>query len=178
MSDLVLALNGIKVGKLTLENSGAMAFQYDPSWLNQAGARAISLSLPLSPKVYRGALVFNLFDNLLPDSDVIRSRMQARFKVPTRHPFDILASVGRDCIGAIQLYPQNAVIPDVRTLTAEPLDSADIEHLLSDYQNSPLGMARDNDFRISLAGAQEKTALLWHRRSNTKAMVGQAFMMA
>ncbi|MGK0524095.1 MAG: serine/threonine-protein kinase HipA [Pseudomonadales bacterium] len=163
MSDLIVALNGIKVGMLTLENSGAMVFQYYPAWLNQAGARAISLSLPLSPKAYRGALVFNFFDNLLPDSDAIRSRMQARFKAPTSHPFDILARVGRDCIGAIQLYPQSAVIPDVRTVTAEPLDSADIEHLLGDYQNSPLGMARDSDFRISLAGAQEKTALLWHR---------------
>lgn len=165
MSDLSVALNGIEVGRLTLESSGAMAFQYYPVWLNQPGARAISLSLPLSPKTYRGALVFNFFDNLLPDSDAIRSRMQARFKAATRHPFDLLASVGRDCIGAIQLYPQNSVVPDVRTVTAEPLSAAEIEQLLGDYQNSPLGMARNNDFRISLAGAQEKTALLWHQDS-------------
>lgn len=165
MSDLNVALNGIEVGRLTLENSGAMAFQYDPAWLNQSGARAISLSLPLSPKPYRGALVFNFFDNLLPDSEAIRSRMQARFKVPTSHPFDLLASVGRDCIGAIQLYPQNSVVPDVRTVTAEPLATSEIEQLLGDYQNSPLGMARGNEFRISLAGAQEKTALLWHQDS-------------
>lgn len=165
MPDLNVALNGIEVGKLTLENSGAMAFQYYPAWLNQPGARAISLSLPLSPKIYRGALVFNFFDNLLPDSEAIRSRMQARFRVPTSHPFDLLASVGRDCIGAIQLYPQNSDVPDVRTVTAEPLATSEIEQLLGDYQNSPLGMARGNEFRISLAGAQEKTALLWHQDS-------------
>lgn len=163
MSDLIVALNSIEVGKLTLENSGAMAFQYYPDWLEKPGARAISLSLPLSPKVYRGALVFNFFDNLLPDSDAIRSRMQARFSAHTRHPFDLLGSVGRDCIGAIQLYPLDCEIPDVRTVTAEPLDTSAIEDLLSNYQNAPLGMARENDFRISLAGAQEKTALLWHQ---------------
>ncbi len=28
---------------------------------------------------------------------------------------------------------------------------------------APLGMVDDVDFRISLAGAQEKTALLWHQ---------------
>jgi len=163
MPDLIVALNGIEVGKLTLENSGAMAFQYYPAWLNQPGARAISLSLPLSPKVYRGALVFNFFDNLLPDSDAIRSRMQARFSAPTRHPFDLLGSVGRDCIGAIQLYPQDCVLPDIRAVTAESLGATAIEHLLGNYQNAPLGMARENEFRISLAGAQEKTALLWHQ---------------
>lgn len=156
MSDLVVALNGLEVGKLTLENSGAMAFQYYPDWLHKPGARAISLSLPLSSKVYRGALVFNFFDNLLPDSDAIRSRMQARFSVSTRHPFDLLGSVGRDCIGAIQLYPQDCDVSDVRTVAAEPLDASAIENLLSNYQNAPLGMARENDFRISLAGAQEK----------------------
>jgi len=95
MPDLLVALNGVEVGKLTLETSGAMVFQYSPAWQNQPGARAISLSLPLSSKAYRGALVFNFFDNLLPDSNAIRSRMQARFSSPTRHPFDLLWSVGR-----------------------------------------------------------------------------------
>lgn len=32
--------------------------------------------------------------------------------------------------------------------------------MISDYQTSPLGMNPDDDFRISIAGAQEKTALL------------------
>jgi serine/threonine-protein kinase HipA len=163
MPDLIVALNGIEVGMLTLETSGAMVFQYSPSWQNTPGARAVSLSLPLSSKAYRGAVVLNFFDNLLPDSDAIRSRMQARFSAPTRHPFDLLWNVGRDCIGAIQLYPRNCEVPDVRKVTAEPLDTTAIEYLLGNYQDAPLGMARENDFRISLAGAQEKTALLWHQ---------------
>jgi serine/threonine-protein kinase HipA len=89
--------------------------------------------------------------------------MQARFSAPTRHPFDLLWSVGRDCIGAIQLYPQDCEVPNVRKVTAEPVDTTAIEFLLGNYQDAPLGMARENDFRISLAGAQEKTALLWHQ---------------
>jgi serine/threonine-protein kinase HipA len=80
--------------------------------------------------------------------------MQARFAAPTRHPFDLLASVGRDCIGAIQLYPEDSAIPEIRSVTAEPLDPLAIENLLSNYQDTPFGMARDHDFRISLAGAQ------------------------
>ena len=163
MPDLTVALNGIQVGRLTLERSGAMAFQYLPDWLSRPGARAISLSLPLSPAPYRGAKVYNFFDNLLPDSEAIRSRMQARFGAPTRHPFDLLSSVGRDCIGAVQLYPETSEIPDVRSVTASPLDASAVENILGNYQDAPFGVAGDHDFRISLAGAQEKTALLWHR---------------
>ncbi|MEM9137952.1 MAG: HipA domain-containing protein, partial [Cyanobacteria bacterium P01_F01_bin.42] len=40
----------------------------------------------------------------------------------------------------------------------------EIERLLQGYATSPLGMIQEaDDFRISIAGAQEKTALLWHQ---------------
>lgn len=163
MDWLTVALNGIRVGALGRERSGAMSFQYTEDWLNRPGARAISLSLPLTRRPYEGERVFNFFDNLLPDSDTLRSRMQARFRTPTKHPFDLLASIGRDCIGAIQVYPDNASIQDIRRINATPLSDEAIGSLLSSYRDAPLGMARDTDFRISLAGAQEKTALLWHQ---------------
>ncbi|HDX3165240.1 TPA: type II toxin-antitoxin system HipA family toxin, partial [Escherichia coli] len=95
--------------------------------------------------------------------EAIIARMQTRFHVETAHPFDLLASVGRDCVGAIQLYPPGSEIPTVMKTQAEPLDESQIEALLDDYQMAPLGMEEGADFRISLAGAQEKTALLWYQ---------------
>lgn len=160
---LVVAMNGEMVGNLYRDGSGAMSFQYTPKWLAEPGSRAISLSLPLQHDRIRGKEVFNFFSNLLPDSDAIIARMQARFHVETTHPFDLLASVGRDCVGAIQLYPPGSDIPSVMETQAEPLDSAQIEALLDGYQMAPLGMEEGADFRISLAGAQEKTALLWYQ---------------
>lgn len=162
MARLTVAMNGMEIGSLTLEKSGAMTFQYRRDWIERPGARAISLSLPLSSSPYKGERVYNFFDNLLPDSEAIRARIQARFRTPTSHPFDLLTSVGRECIGAIQLYPENQTIPNVRTISAEPINDGEIERLLSSYQGAPLGMEKEHDFRISLAGAQEKTALLWH----------------
>lgn len=163
MNSLIVALNGIPVGQLQLEPSGAMAFQYSTDWQNRSGARPISLSLPLSPQRYRGALVYNFFDNLLPDSDAIRGRMQARFRIPTSHPFDLLSRIGRDCVGAIQLYPSDSAASSINTVNAEPLREGDIESILKNHQASPLGMTENDEFRISLAGAQEKTALLWFK---------------
>ncbi|MGB5855994.1 MAG: type II toxin-antitoxin system HipA family toxin [Oceanisphaera sp.] len=164
MANLTVALNGIVVGTLQQQKSGALQFGYDAHWLERSGARGISLSLPLSEQPYSGSAVYNFFDNLLPDSDAIRTRIQARFKIPTKRPFDLLASIGRDCVGAIQIYPEESHIPSVNTVTADSLTEADIARLLKGYQTAPLGMTEEtDDFRISMAGAQEKTALLWHK---------------
>lgn len=160
---LIVAMNAEVVGTLYRDGDGAMSFQYDIAWLAGTDARPISLSLPLKAERHRGPKVFNFFQNLLPDSDAIIARMQARFKVETSHPFDLLASIGRDCIGAIQLYPPLAHIPPVTEIDAVSLTDADIEEVLAGYQTSPLGMTEETDFRISLAGAQEKTALLWYQ---------------
>ncbi len=158
---LLVAMNGEEVGTLYREGNGAMSFQYAATWLQDRDARPISLSLPLRAQRHRGPVVFNFFQNLLPDSDAILTRMQARFQVATTHPFDLLAAIGRDCVGAIQLYPANSQIPPVTTMASTPLTETQIEALLAGYQTAPLGMTDHSDFRISLAGAQEKTALLW-----------------
>ena len=161
LQSLMVAMNGEEIGTLYRDGDGAMSFQYATSWLKDVDARPISLSLPLRSERHRGTAVFNFFQNLLPDSDAILTRMQTRFQVATTHPFDLLAAIGRDCVGAIQLYPANSQLPPVTSMTATPLTESQIAALLAGYQTAPLGMTEHNDFRISLAGAQEKTALLW-----------------
>jgi len=163
-------MNGILVGELTKSSSGALTFIYVKDWLETNGARPVSLSLPLQHKPYSGEAVYNYFDNLLPDNKQIRDRIQARFKVVTSHPFDLLSIIGRDCVGAIQLVPKGKSPGNIRQIKGVPLDSSQVAHILNNYRTTPLGMVNeeDDDFRISIAGAQEKTALLrkdgqWHR---------------
>lgn len=164
MEKLTLALNGIVVGTLEKAAGGEISFFYHDSWLERSGARAISLSLPLQTVKFRGEVVYNFFDNLLPDSESIRSRIQARFQTPTKQPFDLLSQIGSDCVGAIQLYPEGRQINSVTEIHATSLNDNEIEKLLLGYKEAPLGMEADiDDFRISLAGAQEKTALLWYQ---------------
>lgn len=161
MEKLQVAMNGVKVGEWYRSIQGATYFQYDESWLNSLYARPISLSLPLTMKPYSGEKVFNFFDNLLPDNPQIRQRIQQKFHVASNTPFDLLSAIGQDCIGAIQLYQNEPqTIQKVETIA---LTDRDIEKLLSQYQQYPLGMSDDVDFRISLAGAQEKTAFLWYQ---------------
>ena len=47
-------------------------------------------------------------------------------------------------------------------LTGETVSPEEIESTLNDLDARPLGIRKDRDFRLSIAGAQEKTALLFH----------------
>lgn len=156
-------MNGIHVGELAKTASGALSFSYVTDWLETDGARPVSLSMPLRHQAYTGERVYNYFDNLLPDNKQVRDRIQTRFKAPTSHPFDLLAAIGMDCVGAIQTVPEDEAPQDVWRIDGEPLSDTQIAKILMNYRAVPLGMADEDgtDFRISIAGAQEKTALLW-----------------
>ncbi|MEK9105162.1 HipA N-terminal domain-containing protein [Escherichia coli] len=161
MPKLVTWMNNQRVGELTKLANGAHTFKYAPEWLANRYARPLSLSLPLQRGNITSDAVFNFFDNLLPDSPIVRDRIVKRYHAKSRQPFDLLSEIGRDSVGAVTLLPENETI--TRPIMAwEQLTEARLEEVLTAYKaDIPLGMIREeNDFRISVAGAQEKTALL------------------
>lgn len=153
-------MNGEKVAKLSRTNGGKLELAYLEEWLSSANRRPLSLSLPLGKARFSGETVQNFFDNLLPDSEPIRRRIQARFRAKSGDSFDLLWHIGRDCVGALQLLPEEVDKVEVRRIEGRELSETEIASILSNYQTMPLGMAEGEDFRISIAGAQEKTALL------------------
>ena len=162
---LKLLMNGDPVGEWKLASTGSHEFVYDASWLSSPLCRPLSLSMPLREQRYSGDIVHSFFDNLLPDNEVIRRRIRDRFSAGSTDAFQLLAEIGRDCVGAVQLVPEGENTPDVRKITADPVNDQEIERFIA-RSLSPVGFGnapdRSGEFRISLAGAQEKTALLWH----------------
>lgn len=59
MAELDVYMNGYKVGIFSRTKTGAHAFQYADTWLNQTGSRPISLSMPLRRQPYRGDEAYN-----------------------------------------------------------------------------------------------------------------------
>jgi serine/threonine-protein kinase HipA len=162
MASLFVYMNGYEVGEYIQHKSGAQEFIYSDSWLDRgSGAIPLSLSLPLTESKHKGDSVCHYFENLLPDSKNIRERIQARLGVKTDKPFDLLSAIGKDCVGAIQLMTERTDV-EVRKIEGIPVNDSEIADELKNYRTLPLGMSKDREFRISLAGAQEKTALLWH----------------
>lgn len=161
MAALDVYMNGYLVGQFSKTATGAHQFKYHDDWLALAGSRPISLSMPLRRQAYKGDEVYNFFDNLLPDNPEVRHRIVARHQAASSQPFDLLAKIGQDSVGALQLVPQGEVPVNVKQIEATPLSSAELEKVLKGYLSGiPLGMLPEqDDFRISIAGAQEKTAL-------------------
>ncbi len=151
-------LNGRLVGILRLAGSGAISFAYDQDWLSWAHAMPISLSLPLREEAHRGGPVIAYLENLLPDNQAIRERVAARVHAGGTDAWHMLEKIGRDCVGALQFV--SGKMPEVGALEGEPVSAAQIADMLRNLASAPLGLDADDDFRISIAGAQEKTALL------------------
>lgn len=154
-------LNAQLVGQLRRQASGAIEFQYDKDWLAWENVLPVSLSLPLREDRYIGDPVFAVFDNLLPDSDRIRRRIAERVHAEGHDAYSLLAKIGRDCVGALQFLPEGTDPGPAGKVDARPASEEYIAKKLDDLAASPLGMDEDEEFRISLAGAQEKTALLY-----------------
>lgn len=170
-TDLNVWMNGERVGIWSRTRTGGHRFAYEEHWLGSPRRRSLSLSLPIGPsREIRGEAVSSYFENLLPENDNIRRRLSTRFHTRSTEAFDLLTAIGRDCVGAVQLLPPQATPEGFDRVEGVPMDDAEIERLLRAVTAEPMpGVEEDLDqFRISIAGAQEKTALLrknerWYR---------------
>ena len=159
---LDVRINNRLVGQLIKDRSGATSFRYAQDWLDWEHGFAVSLSLPLRELAYSGASVTAVFENLLPDNPGVRKRVAERTGAEGADYYSLLERIGRDCVGAMQFLPEGTDVDALPEIEGEIIDDDAIETLLANLAGTPLGIDRDHDFRISVAGAQEKTALLFH----------------
>ena len=168
---LVVWANGRKVGEWAVRE-GEHRFQYAEEWVASPAAQRLSLSLPFTPGnvLHRGPVVASFFDNLLTDNNAIRRRLQGRFGTVSTEAFHLLAAVGGECAGAVQLLPRETPPTGSDRIDAIALDAAGVARAI----DAALASARvtrspddaenvvDTGPHGCLAGAQEKTALLQH----------------
>lgn len=165
MSELRVWMNGLEVASWQEGARTGSRLTYLPTWLDSEQPRPLSLSLPLLPagENHRGPEVTDYFDNLLPDNGAIRNRLRDRFGIRSSGTFDLLQEIGRDCVGAVQLLPPGMAPEDIHAIDCMPLSDAQMADRLQAVTSAALpGQHVDNEFRISIAGAQEKTAFLRH----------------
>ncbi len=158
--------NGEHVGTWNIPARGGMELIYSQEWVQSEAGRPLSLSLPfgIGKSRIKTQAVENFFRNLLPDSDVIRKRIAEKFKLKSADTFELLESIGRDCVGAVQLLQPGKTPTGFDKIEFIPLSEELVANHLKRVVVAPGFSTQDIDdeFRISLAGAQEKTALLWH----------------
>jgi serine/threonine-protein kinase HipA len=148
---LSVRLYGKEIGILE-EHSGKMSFKY-----NDTANIPLSLSLPLGNVEYSEKHCKGYFGGLLPESEETRKIIAMQHKINAKNDFALLAAIGRDCAGAVSFHnidepEQNE---DTLLIDGDILSDDELEKHILSLPKKPLSLGR----RLSLAGAQEKTAV-------------------
>jgi serine/threonine-protein kinase HipA len=166
MKDQLVALaNGREMGLVSYKNA-RLSFVYNESWRQDPNSYPLSLSMPLASAEHGHAKVDAFLWGLLPDNERVLENWGKRFQVSPRNAFRLIGNVGEDCAGAAQF-----VRPDrLGALRSEPT-AGEIAWLTEDDVAKRLRILRadhsawrtsSDTGQFSLAGAQPKTALLFH----------------
>ncbi|OBB25343.1 hypothetical protein A5792_28570 [Mycolicibacterium peregrinum] len=159
---LRIYLDGIPTGTVTQSAHGALSFTYDDEYTERADPTPLSLSLPVVSNRHRDKAIRSYLEGLLPDSEGARQRWGREYNVSPNNPFALLAHVGRDAAGAVQILPPEADPSDARARTGDiewlgESEFAELVQVLASHQ-SDWDSGRFGG-RWSLAGAQPKVAL-------------------
>lgn len=161
--ELVVLLGDDRIGCLTRDAKGKLAFTYDDAW-RERGTSPLSVSMPLARRRHEGKVVAAYLWGLLPDNDVILDAWAKRFQVSARNPFALLANVGEDCPGAVRFVAPERVpeLGSSRRKTIDWLDERQIAQRLRALREDVSAWREASDTgQFSLGGAQPKTALFF-----------------
>jgi serine/threonine-protein kinase HipA len=157
-SQLEVLLNDRHIGIIEKTSTGKPRLIYDEAWIQHPKAIPVSQSLPTSTQRHDTTRTANFMWNLLPDNGATLNRWAIDNKISANNPFALLAYVGEDCPGAIQL-----VAPDNKIAGREGvtwLTDGDMHARVRALRADPGATRAVHDTgRVSLAGAQTKTAL-------------------
>lgn len=90
-------------GTLTEDENG-YTFVYDPSYLANESAEAISLTLPLNDTPYVSTMLHPFFDGLIPEGWLL-DIAEKNWKISGRDRMSLLLACCKDCIGAVSVQP-------------------------------------------------------------------------
>lgn len=163
MSDLLKVFKGgVLVGVLDKGDSEPFyGFAYDESYLKMPSAMPLSLSLPLSARRYTGYEAMPFFEGLLPEGDV-REAVARQFHVSAMRPMELIRVLGKDCAGDVVVLEEGDSYDLPEEAAYVPLPSALEE--IARYPYGAISRLRA-EYRLSLAGDQEKIALFHDDRA-------------
>ncbi|MCR5370017.1 MAG: HipA domain-containing protein [Clostridium sp.] len=157
-----IEINGtmVPVGIIRGENPSEACFSYLPEYMDRAGARPISISLPFQAEAFSTARTRNFFDGMLPEGFTRRSVAQW-VRADEDDYIALLASLGKECLGAVQITEKDggADAPQYRKLAMEEIRALAAE-----------GATRSAEIlkktHLSLTGATGKVGLYFRESEN------------
>ena len=116
------------VGALRINRHGDTSFSYAETWLAQASARAISVSLPLRAEPFSRRESRPFFEGLLPEESQ-RIAIAGALGLSKENEFRLLEALGGEIAGALSLWPEGRR-PPVAAALIEPAQALADEALI------------------------------------------------
>lgn len=169
MNELLALIEGELAGRVLADKSGRLSLSYERAWKDSPRAYSLSSSMPLAETIYPQKSVWSYLWNLLPENPNVLQRWAQQYHVSAGNPFKLLAHVGADVPGAAQFISQErrAQIQSEQHPTIDWITIEELSERLIQLQADISAVRRPGDIgKISLPGAQAKTAFYWDRRTN------------
>ena len=145
-------------GCLYLGPDGDTQFAYDPAWLADAAAPALSFSLHKQAEPFNRRQCQPFFGGILPEEGQ-RTAIARALGVSADNEFRLLEHLGGEVAGALTLIPEGEELPVPGATEPRVLDDARVFRLLDHLPLRPMLVGEDG-LRLSLAGAQSKLPVL------------------
>lgn len=107
MRRAIVSLNGARAGVLE-ETATGTRFTYDAGWVARADALPVSLTLRVRAAPYESKGLLPFFENLLPEGWLLEIAT-TKLKIAKDDAFGLLLATCADCIGAVEVRPEEPV---------------------------------------------------------------------
>ncbi len=156
---LAVVLERRLVGQVARTRAGALRLTYADD-ARTYGRTPLSLSLPTDTPSIVGDRVLTYLKALLPDRETTLAAIARRTGADPTDPLSLLAAIGKDCAGAVQLCTPDEVTDTLDRVGAlVPVTDSDIEQRLAELRMSEDASWTMRGEHWSLGGTQNKFAL-------------------
>src|SRR5882762_7972454 len=169
MSELLIMIEGNLIGRLRADKAGRLSLDYEAGWRESPQGHSLSVTMPLAQLTYLQKPVLSYLWNLLPENPNVLQRWGQQYHVSAANPFKLLANVGADVPGAAQFIPPERLeeIQSARQPTIVWMSIDELGERLQQLRADIAAVRRPGDIgKMSLPGAQAKTAYYWDKQRN------------
>lgn len=157
---LRVLISGVPAGVLMQDASGVAKFRYDAAY----SGTPLSITMPISNRVYGPEVVRPYLFGLLPDNEEQRSAIAREFGIRPNNPVSLLSHIGLDCPGAVQFCAPE--------LVDEVLNRPERHRALSDHEIARRLKAIRSDDATSWMGRDESWSLGGNQGKFALALIG------
>jgi len=169
VSELLILIEGNLAGRVRADKSGRLTLGYESAWRESRQGYSLSISMPLAEITYPHRAVWPYLWNLLPENPHVLQRWGQQYHVSAANPHKLLMHVGADVPGAAQFIPPERLeeIQSAQRPTIEWMSMDELRERLRQLRTDIAAVRRPGDIgKMSLPGAQAKTAYYWDSQEN------------